>query len=81
MLCIFSFWSLVMHLETFLYNDFIHCCMIRYISLKYSKMETTLKKITEMGTETCETVPEVNALGFLLFFFFSLTRCPIDGDC
>lgn len=41
MLSIFSFWSLVMHLETFLYNDFIHCCMIRYISLKYSKMETT----------------------------------------
>lgn len=44
MLRIFSFWLLVMHLETFSYNDFLHCCMIRYISLKYSKMETTLKK-------------------------------------
>lgn len=69
MLSIFLFWLLVMHLETLLYNDFIHCFIIRYISLKYSKMETTLQKITKMRSETCEPVPELNALGFLLSFF------------
>lgn len=52
-----------------LYNDLIHCFMIRYISLKYSKVETTLKKITKMERETCETVPEVNVLDFFLSFF------------
>lgn len=35
---IFSLWFLVMHLATFLFNNFIHFCM------KYSNMETNLKK-------------------------------------